>query len=176
MPRLERRFDWDECRHLRAEGWTLTRLAEHFGVSDRRVSQVCNPAVMERTRAAIRRWQMSGECPDCGGQTTRVKAGRSLMCRACYAKRQSREAFERRLDAAGNVYCSRCGAHKPSDAFRLAPPERMFPYSWCRACEADARLEHRHAHPEIEAATVARLRERRRRARMETGKAGGQGE
>lgn len=92
MP-LPRRFDWDEARQQRAEGWTYLALAHHHNVSINAIRRVCDPKVAVGMTAAIAERQTSGTCPDCGVPTSFNPSSRrrrgisdtdgSNRCRTC---------------------------------------------------------------------------------------------
>ena len=87
-----RRFDHDEARTLYImEGWTLSALARHFGVTPSAVKRVVDPATKLRMYEKSLAFLMSGECRACGGP--RNLYGRhskpyesSGLCRRCWSE------------------------------------------------------------------------------------------
>jgi len=166
------RFDWDDCRRLRDEGWTQIRLAAHFGVSQAAVSRVLNIEKVRPKEAERRQRYYAACCEDCGGRASVNWAERSehnqrrlnegVLCRRCSGTRRREATLLRRINPDGDILCSKCGQHRPPDRFR---DTRGFPKEWCKDCETVQRRAHRQAHPEIERAAYERQKARRRARR-----------
>lgn len=141
-----RRFDHDECRRLYATGgWTQSRLAARFGVSQARIGQIVNPSLKARVDARSRE-RFAALCDDCGGPCTHNwwnKNGRHdrVICRTCSMERKREERLLGRLNEAGDIRCHACGNHKPIEAYRLRPATG-YPCNYCRACETAKRMEY----------------------------------
>lgn len=163
MPRVYvRKFDWDEARQLRAQGWSWQRLADRFGVSTTAVARVCDEATRERLAANLERWQRGGVCDDCGGPMNRIsrRAG-SKRCKSC--------AYQAALTTVrgDSVWCYDCKQWKPRSEFQANRSTRKTAggiHRQCRACNTAAKREWRHRNPGHEAATQKAWRQRRREA------------
>lgn len=67
-----RKFDWDEARRLRAEGWTFQALAARYGVNKSAIERVCKMAapaerVEDVTEVLFDRTRKKDRCPTCSG-------------------------------------------------------------------------------------------------------------
>jgi hypothetical protein len=150
-----RRFDWDEARRLRSDGWTYQKLADHFGVTLNAVWFACNDEARHRATARTQAWQRAGVCPDCGDPATRHGGGIQSRCVKCALTRLT-------YVRDGRAHCPTCEQWKPLAEFTPCPSK---PYrgvrTECRACETTRRREYRRAHPEVEAAAGRRRRHRK---------------
>lgn len=159
-----RRFDWDEARRLRAEGWTLVALAERFSVSRAAIVFATNDAARKRAHERVTaKFRMI--CDDCGGPCSHnfwARTGRHdrIVCQKCAGVRRSEEALLSRMNEDGDLACSQCGEYKPMDAF--SGNGRGYPRSECRSCETIRRQAWREANRERDRAND---REAKRRAR-----------
>lgn len=87
-----RTFDHDEARRLRAGGgWTLSELAERYGVTRSTILYATSAEFRERRNvyqrdwAARRRKYTAHPCIDCGDLSN------GLRCKACHARKIQRE-------------------------------------------------------------------------------------
>ena len=142
----KRKFDWDEARKLRAEGWTYPDLAAHFGVSIRTVRYVCIPSEYEKMREVTSKRQRSGTCPDCGNPMSFNPSDQPRRCVRCHA--------ESVADVNDRVAkCVICQEWKPHEDFLLQPGkyiDRRGLRPSCRSCNTRIRREHRAANAEKE--------------------------
>lgn len=150
-PRL---FDHEEAQRLRAEGWTYTRLADHFDVSYEAVRRVCDPKIREKLDRHAREWIARHHRKPCkGGCGVLVwthHKGRSGYCRACTGLLRS-SADVRPTE----LRCRFCGEWKPDAEFGKGKARsRRYRRTECRACGTRIRREFRHNHREQEAATA----------------------
>jgi hypothetical protein len=131
-------FDHDEASRLRwAEGWSVARLAERYGVAKNSVLRATDARVRARHAREQRErkaWR-SGECSDCGGACT--EGGQ--RCQRCHANHARANAPSVRPDTL------RCNSrlHEgerwlADDAFphRAQAPARRYRHSECHACAA----------------------------------------
>jgi hypothetical protein len=140
-----RKFDWDEARRLRAEGWSYQAIAERLGVSASAVWQVLTGArrkaeYRERNREALRRlYRGKGSCADCGGPIWLHTARKHPRCTDCAAKRKTVTV---RPDT---LRCFSCGEWKPDALFPYSRSHRSRRghHGACRACQAKVRQAHR---------------------------------
>lgn len=160
MPRVyERKFDWDEARRLRAEGWTYASLADRYGVSPTGVQRVCD----ERLRARMSRQaaeRQRSTCIECGAPCSWNRYQQDHpRCRECF---QFLRRTTHEYDPSGKlvaIRCVTCREWKKPDAYardRMRPEGR---HHQCGSCSTIARREYRHRHAE---ADRAYHRERRR--------------
>ncbi len=161
-----RRFDHDEAQKLRAEGWTWAELARHFGVTTNAIQRVCLPHVREKMNVHTKKYLRDTRQPCKGGcgklVWTNVKS-RSGYCSHCVA--QLKFSADVRDDA---LRCTQCREWKPDSDFPTHHPSqvRRGRSPECRACSTARRWKHRHAHPEQERETNARVRDKRREKHM----------
>lgn len=105
-----RKFDWDEARRLRDQGWSLKAIAETFGVSIKAVHLATNDDALKRSRAYSAKRQRSGVCAACGGQCTIGTANRpgrrGTGERLCIACRSIEHSARMRARYAGGEPCS----------------------------------------------------------------------
>jgi DNA-directed RNA polymerase subunit RPC12/RpoP len=151
-----RKFDWDEARRLHAEGLTYVEIGRRLGVTDMAIRFACDPEARTRANAYHDAWQRSGQCPDCGAQTTRRAGGVYARCRDCASR-----ARVKVID--GTAYCPTCDTWKPLDQFSRSgrSPARGV-HKECRPCDSARRRRWRIENRERERAYD---RERRRRKR-----------
>jgi hypothetical protein len=159
----QRKFDHDECRRLRQDGWTYQALADHYHVSIAAIDRVLNPNRRKRMDERTRDW-LTAICDDCGKTCTHnwsSKKGRHdrVCCKQCGDKRRREEHLIARHDEHGNIHCCRCETHKPPDDFRF--DKHGFPRNRCRSCETAARRDYHHRHLEQERAWLREYRRRR---------------
>jgi len=157
-----RKFDHDQARELRAEGWTYQRLADHFGVSVAAIEYLCNPTAKARNRRHTREWY-SAICDDCGADCThnwsaRVARHDRVVCFRCAHLRRSEKALLERMNQDGEIRCGGCGRHRDPALFVMKA--NGSPRPQCRDCETARRTAYRAAHRDHERAYD---RERKRR-------------
>jgi hypothetical protein len=165
MPRVyERKFDHDEARKLRAEGWSYRELAARFGVSDSAILRVCNPQSRAKMEAHSAAWSRRQRQPCRGGCGRLVwhhgRRIRSGYCPSCLGKLKTRTV---RPDT---LLCTHCGEWKLDEEFpfgRTANKSRRDRHSFCRGCQAEVRREHRQRNREADNA-YQRAYKRRKRA------------
>lgn len=88
-PRLVYREDFvRETQRLRAEGWSVRKIAEHFDRSYGAVQTWLNDPDLSKQRARRARYQ--GTCEDCGARTdgSNGKAKAPTLCNRCYRARR----------------------------------------------------------------------------------------
>ena len=142
-----RRFDHDEARRLRAEGWTYQQIADKVGVTPTAVQHVVNDESRQRQRARHLEWQRRTKRHPCRGGCGRLvwttSPTRTGYCHRCLTERRTTTV---RPDT---LQCSKCGEWKPDDDFyrKAGSPIRRDRASWCKQCQNRARREWRHAHP-----------------------------
>lgn len=137
----ERRFDHDEARRLRDEGWTYGALGKRYGVDASAVWQAVNdynrwPEVVERHNQWMRDNNRELCKGGCGRLVWTLHRDRSGMCPECSGKARSVTARP------GELRCSHCKKWKPDDRFPLARQRRgarRGRHSTCRACQAEVR-------------------------------------
>ena len=143
---VRRKFDWDEARRLRAQGYTYAAIATRLGVSTTAVIHACDPRQRLRARLITAAHQQSGTCIDCGKRCCRndtllrrgIHKGR---CRECASKHAATTV---RDDALKCVTCKQ--------------------WLWDTAFPHDARMAHRRGrHRECTACNTKSKREWRRR-------------
>lgn len=158
-PRVyERKFDWDEARHLRAGGLTYAAIAERFGVTTQAVVFACDDEARARQRVRHAAWRASGRCADCGTQNTKD----SERCIACAGKAR-RTRF--RYDASGQliaVRCAICKSWKPSSEYAKNAAESEGLHAQCRNCNTAMKRRWRAANREWQRASDREYRRRRR--------------
>lgn len=139
-----RAFDHDECKRLRALGWSYPKLAAYFAVSEAGVARVCDAKTRERMDAYTAQYLRDKREPCKGGCGVLVwthMKNRSGYCPACAAA----------LIAAPNVRdnelrCTRCGEWKPDEDFYKASGKclaRRGRKTACKSCDNAARRGHR---------------------------------
>lgn len=141
----ERKFDHDEARARRSEGWSYTALAKLFGVSDMAVRRVCDPKVRADMDARTIEWMRQNWRIDCrggcGALVWAVPKGRSGYCVQCLAKRAT--ATDVRPDV---LRCTKCREWKPDVLYPKSDRKwtsRRGRKSWCTACDSAARRARR---------------------------------
>lgn len=156
-----RAFDHEEAKRLREEeGWTYTRIADHFGVSTAGVLRVLNPkyrTYSDRQTNAYHRKRRTACKGGCGKLVWNTTKGRTGYCQQCLAARMV--AADVRED---ELRCTRCRQWRPDDEFPLAKIRngkrknfgRRHKHCWCRQCVTAVRREFRHAHREQERVTT----------------------
>lgn len=150
-----RAFDHDEARKLRAEGWSYSRLADHFGVSATAVQRVCDPEFRAKLDARSLAHARANRKPCRGGCGTLVwdHGDRTGYCTACWGAVRSAPN-----EREGELRCTRCGEWGPDEQFGrdTRRKTRRGRRTYCRACEAEARRDHRRRKPEQERAATNR--------------------
>lgn len=143
-----RRFDHERACELFATGeWTLTALAQRYGVTPTAVKLVVDPVARARGAARTALWRREGQCPSCGVQTTRQSKRASRRCRACFSKAR-RKKLKLTVDQGLAVTCGHCGEMKPLTEYgprvsrALAAGRAPAGYR-CRACDTAARRAYR---------------------------------
>lgn len=142
MPRVyQRKFDHDEARRRYANGESVRRLAERYGVSTTRIYQIVNPAAGERAAEQSSRWMANGTCRDCGGRASRHSVNETHRCRACADKANRITVRDTELQ------CVTCREWKPDETFPFAhnrnTQARRHRHRACRACCTIARRTYR---------------------------------
>lgn len=133
-----RRFNYDQARERYAAGESINDLAARYGVSYTAVYRVVVPRVAERMAETHAAWQRSGECPDCGAQTTRRGKDTSSRCIPCAVKRVTTSVRDTTLR------CQTCREWKPDEAFpRGNRAARRNRHQQCRSCLTEAKRQWR---------------------------------
>lgn len=156
MPRLyERKFDWDEARRLRVEGWSYNKIAAHFGVTHGAVRFACDEAARAQQAEYARQWRVA-TCK-CGARCQRSSyRGERPRCKACADR-----AMAKVTD--GKAYCPACNTWKPlGDFSRSSTRPNRGVHSECRACSTKRRRNWRQANRERDRATSRRAARNRR--------------
>lgn len=154
-----RKFDWDEARRLRSQGWTLVEIARKFGVSPRAVGYAVNDEILARMRAYHAEYQRGGTCVDCGAEISHNASRPVSRCVRCSAIRLGTSARD------GELFCFRCKEWKPDDAFPRSRSEkfaRRERHTLCRSCQTEAKREYRKRNRERERAYERAYRTRHR--------------
>lgn len=153
-----RKFDWDEARRLRGEGWTHQRIADRFGVSRTAIHFVLNEKARLAANRRAKEWQMGGSCEECGGRCIRpshlsrsehAAADRRMLCRTCRG-RASRTGVEV-INGVIQIRCGSCRIYKPVDDYGPRTARRLVEGKavrkrTCRSCEALKRQDYRERH------------------------------
>jgi hypothetical protein len=138
----KRRFDWDEALLLHQAGWTITALAEKYGVTRNAVRLATDPRGRSQQRAYQAERAASGTCGTCGGP---CNGNRKIMrCVTCAAEAKVRRF---KVDERGRhvAHCARCDEWKPWGEFATDESFRNGLRLRCRVCETTARRLRRHA-------------------------------
>lgn len=156
-PRVyERKFDWNEAKALRNDGWTYAAIAERFSVSRSAIQRVCDEKRKARVAEYGAQWQRNGCCPECGAQATRSNV--QHKCMACRVR-------EMATSVRGDMLrCTTCREWKPDEGFCFDKllTARRGRHCQCRVCLTVARRKHRERNRE---ADNAYQREYKRRVR-----------
>lgn len=138
-----RKFDWDEARRLRSEGFPVHQIALRLGVSDNAVYSATDPDARLRMIALRCRLQTSGVCTGCGAPCSH-RPGHADRCRLCWADSVTTTVRD------DTLRCASCEEWKPDDAFpwyaenvRHANVRRRGRRQHCRACDNRKRVERR---------------------------------
>jgi hypothetical protein len=132
-----RKFDHDEARKLRAEGWTYRQLAAKYSVTPGAIRFACDDAARAKSAAYGAEWQRQGTCPDCGAAATRHSLTWQLRCMDCAARARTKAQD-------GEAYCSCCDTWKPLDEFTPSSKRKARGVrNECRACETARRRKYR---------------------------------
>ncbi len=133
-----RKFDWDEARRLRADGWTYRAIADHLGVSLSAVNQACDDRARAVNRMRKAEWQRGGRCQDCGCQISRNASRPARRCLAC-----ANAARRTSVRDDGHLRCSTCREWKEPAAFphdwNSRAEARGFRRHLCTACDTLAK-------------------------------------
>jgi hypothetical protein len=137
-----RRFPHEEAQALHAQGMSVRKIADRFGVTETAIRRVCNPSIRARMDAAALRWMRENKrepcLGGCGALVWTAVAQRTGYCPACW---QAADGVRE-----DGLLCRKCDEWKPDDEFgrgASAPKARRGHRSWCRVCDALARRAHR---------------------------------
>lgn len=156
-----RKFDHDECRRLRGDGWTYPALADHFGVSEAAIGRVVNPHRRDRVAATSARKMraVAGACR-CGRPMTYAsmsyhrRLGQEPRCIRCQGLDNATSV------RADTLLCSTCRRWLPDDAFAAARAKaaRRHRHQQCRPCNTAEKRARRAANTQHDRAPTARNR------------------
>jgi len=143
---VARKFDWDEAKRLRSEGWTYVRIAAVMGVTDTAVIRACDDRQRAASKARVAAFQRSGVCVDCGGQCSRnatdlLNQKFHGRCRRCADVKQATSV--RRLE----LQCQTCREWKPDRDFvsNKTLGHRRGRSQSCRSCQTVLKRAYRTA-------------------------------
>ncbi len=159
-----RKFDHDEARRLRGQGWTYQAIGDALGVSDMAVCRVCDETVRAKMDKAAQEWQRQGVCIDCGAPRIRVSKHHEARCRPCSIIAMATSVRD------GELCCSTCKQWKPDDdfPFNRSLSVRRQRASQCRMCQTQQKRQWRARNPEKDRAANRRWSRQRRAHLMQS--------
>lgn len=142
--RRRRRFDWDAALALLDEGYTVSAVARHFGVTSGAVYRITLPEEERKLFKAAAIYEVQHDLCECG----RAKLVWSAHCARCVRFHQTGARLTD-PDESGLVWlelwCGGCGKWLPNTAFCRSKnnPGRGSRRERCRSCDTAERRAYR---------------------------------